>query len=104
MAILAQPQHQVAGADARVDEGIGQSVGPLVQVGIGSPVVAAHHCRALWAAAPVLAQHVTERQVVQLVHAQVAASANRARSSGLITLPVALRGSSSTKRNWRGTL
>ena len=104
MAILAQPQHQVAGADARVDEGIGQSVGPLVQVGIGSPVVAAHHCRALRAAAPVLAQHVTERQVVQLVHAQVAASANRARSSGLITLPVALRGSSSTKRNWRGTL
>ncbi len=35
---------------------------------------------------------------------QAGAPASRARSSGLITLPVGLRGSSSTKTNWRGTL
>ena len=35
---------------------------------------------------------------------QAGAPASRARSSGLITLPVGLRGSESTKMNWRGTL
>jgi hypothetical protein len=106
VAVLPQPQDPIARPDAGAAQGMGQLVGAAVQLGVGGPDVPAHHRRLLRATASMLAQHVAQGEVVQWVHGQVAgaASARRARSSGLITLPVALRGNSSTKWYWRGTL
>ncbi len=113
VAVLPEPEDDVAPADTGGEQGVGQPVGPVVELGVGAAVRAAHQGGLLWAAATVLAQHVAQRQVVQRVHRRArlgrAAQADGAGaawpcSSGLTTLPVALRGSSSTKWHWRGTL
>ena len=165
VAVLAEPEHDVAGPDPPGRQGVGQPVGPLVELGIGEALVAADQPEGPRAAPPVLGEDVGQGQVVQGVHVVflcsvlvvgcsgrrvlwssvlwpsgvsalggpgdrtgrlsgrcadrcrgegasgaahgppvLGASSSRRRSSGFTTLPVALRGSSSTTCHWRGTL
>ena len=65
--VLAEPQHPVAGAEARRSQRVGEPVHPVVELGPGEPDVAVDHGDALGIAPPVLAEDVAERQGVEQV-------------------------------------
>ena len=117
--VLAQPQHAIPPLDTDRLERVRQPVRSHVELGIREAVAGAHERRAPRPAPSVLAEDVGQCDVVNEVQRPLllasgpigarrrqldgSASSNR-RSSGLITLPVALRGSSLTKNHWRGAL
>ena len=103
MAVLAGPQDHVVPADAEVAEGVGQPARPLVELGPGQADVAVDGGIGERVGAGVLTGDVGQGEAVELVHRSIVAGHGRTMSR-LRTLPMALRGSSSTNQTERGTL
>ncbi len=67
VAVLAQPQQPVAGADALRGQRVGESVHPPVEGRVGEPVLAAHRTHRVRTRADVRPQDVGKREVVEVV-------------------------------------